>query len=583
MKEEKDQESQAKKDEELEPKVENSQYPPYTNKDAYSNDYGPDDLLNEEAKQDEKENDDENVEENEENDNNEDERKDAITQEQPNLAASENSIKPGDEDNDSLGYHQEIKLLEEQGENNYALGEENKEGEYEEPIDDLMEDPIGASGNNEKNNDESNENQCYMNNEEYSSQAFENGNKQEYENIDINQIEDPEAEGYKNATDNMIPDNQMECAENDVEEQDNNIEEEQNVEGNAEEEQNEVDNIGEEQEAEYNNEDCQENINGEDEENNAEQPDLERENDVQEEDANENEEQQELDNNIQGQESEYALDSQNDNNKAIIELEGCGRQYNAEVADNKDPLFCEEPQPSQPEYIVIPGNIESKVKKTTMKNAPPLIQKQNPNPGPYKFLLGRINPMLRPIVSKVDPDKKIGTLTIAERNEKIRKYNEKKQRRIFSKRIAYVGRKKEADNRFRYKGQFVSRDKAISLIGEAAQNLSSNEVLQEMLNKKSNCSIVLAANHAKIQNIKKLFTLDNNSTENKSINNVEQDDSTKKLNCVVQEGKIEDNVRIFYEMPNVKVPVFSLMKTQSEGFLSSHQNHHIYFPQHKLK
>ena len=59
----------------------------------------------------------------------------------------------------------------------------------------------------------------------------------------------------------------------------------------------------------------------------------------------------------------------------------------------------------------------------------------------------------------------IGTLTKAERREKILRYQEKRRRRIFTKRISYQCRKRVADQRLRVKGRFVSGKQAECLRG----------------------------------------------------------------------------------------------------------------------
>lgn len=597
MKEEKDQEAEPKTVGEVGQRAKNTQYPLYSREEAYPNEYGPEDLLKDGGKEDENIKEEPN-EENQEDDNIQEVAKDDINEELPNLAATESLNKQTEADNESLGFNQEIQLLNEQGENDYALQEENKEGTYEDPIDNLMEDPIGSSEENRKNINDTSENHCFMSNEGYSSQAFEAGNKQEYDKVDVNQTEEVEPNSYAG---DMVPDNQMEYAENEIEEQvDENELGEQQENENGEQQENEIPNE-EQQEVENNIEEqqdaeCDQAENVIKEEQDVENDQQEEENEAQDNENEAQEENQELDDAGEVPEAEFALDADN----AYIGQEEGRCDFESYPSLSKDPLLCEE----KPEPLEKHCCAESQVKKTKAQNIPPLIQKQTSNQGPYKFLLGRINPILKPLAPKIELDKKIGTLTLSERNEKIRKYNEKKKRRVFTKRIEYVGRKKEADNRFRYKGQFVSRDKAIALIGPAAINLSSNENLQDMLNKKSNCSIVLAANHIKIQNIQKLFAPDNNSTENKSVveafnggsmsMNANQEEITRKINNKVQEGyatnqigniqesKKEDNTRVLYEMPNVKVPVFTLMKTQSEGILSSHQKYHIVFPQHKL-
>ena len=52
----------------------------------------------------------------------------------------------------------------------------------------------------------------------------------------------------------------------------------------------------------------------------------------------------------------------------------------------------------------------------------------------------------------------IGKLTAKERKVKIAIYKEKRQRRIWSKKINYDCRKRVADNRLRIKGRFVTKD-----------------------------------------------------------------------------------------------------------------------------
>lgn len=59
----------------------------------------------------------------------------------------------------------------------------------------------------------------------------------------------------------------------------------------------------------------------------------------------------------------------------------------------------------------------------------------------------------------------VGTLTKAERREKILKYQEKRRRRTFTKRISYQCRKRVADQRLRVKGRFVSSKQAQRLRG----------------------------------------------------------------------------------------------------------------------
>lgn len=67
-------------------------------------------------------------------------------------------------------------------------------------------------------------------------------------------------------------------------------------------------------------------------------------------------------------------------------------------------------------------------------------------------------PKCVPVVREI-----IGTLTQIQRQEKLKRYLEKKQRRVWAKKIKYDCRKKVADSRVRVKGRFVSKAKAEEL------------------------------------------------------------------------------------------------------------------------
>lgn len=104
------------------------------------------------------------------------------------------------------------------------------------------------------------------------------------------------------------------------------------------------------------------------------------------------------------------------------------------------------------------------------------------------------------------PERKIGTLTVSERREKILKYLEKRKRRIWKKKISYDCRKKVADKRLRIKGRFVTREQAYTILGTTAEDLTKNELLRTLVNSNSNCSIITSAQNMKIRNIQTLFT-----------------------------------------------------------------------------
>lgn len=68
--------------------------------------------------------------------------------------------------------------------------------------------------------------------------------------------------------------------------------------------------------------------------------------------------------------------------------------------------------------------------------------------------------------------KQVGTLSTEERQQKIKRYLEKRQRRTWTKKISYDCRKRVADNRLRVKGRFVTKLQAVSSLGlETVQRL----------------------------------------------------------------------------------------------------------------
>ena len=63
---------------------------------------------------------------------------------------------------------------------------------------------------------------------------------------------------------------------------------------------------------------------------------------------------------------------------------------------------------------------------------------------------------LRPLMA----NKKVGPLTIEERNWKIQRFREKRERRNFTKKVSYACRKKVADSRLRVRGRFITKGEA---------------------------------------------------------------------------------------------------------------------------
>lgn len=54
-------------------------------------------------------------------------------------------------------------------------------------------------------------------------------------------------------------------------------------------------------------------------------------------------------------------------------------------------------------------------------------------------------------------DGRVGTLSAEERKAKVERFLEKRKRRVYTKKISYLCRKKVADMRERHKGRFVSK------------------------------------------------------------------------------------------------------------------------------
>ena len=59
------------------------------------------------------------------------------------------------------------------------------------------------------------------------------------------------------------------------------------------------------------------------------------------------------------------------------------------------------------------------------------------------------------------PLKPVGPLTHEERHLKLMKFQEKRKRRTWRKRVSYSRRKKVAENRYRIKGRFVTKEQAM--------------------------------------------------------------------------------------------------------------------------
>ncbi len=79
---------------------------------------------------------------------------------------------------------------------------------------------------------------------------------------------------------------------------------------------------------------------------------------------------------------------------------------------------------------------------------------------------------------------KIGTLTVEQRREKVQKYWAKKRRRTWRKKVSYSCRKEMASKRLRIKGRFVSREQAFAQLGVAPEEISDQNVLNNLISEK---------------------------------------------------------------------------------------------------
>ena len=175
------------------------------------------------------------------------------------------------------------------------------------------------------------------------------------------------------------------------------------------------------------------------------------------------------------------------------------------------------PHPTQPDTLsqCPPTSFQSGCKYRIGQMNPILLplpfHKPKPKPIP--------SPSFHPMEEKVEEEKEqeqemkcreaaekvIGTLTRKERKEKVRRYIEKRKKRIWEKKVNYACRKRVAERRLRIQGKFVARDAAAALLGAEATDLSRNGLVQSLLQTNAHCSIISSANNLKIRNVQSLF------------------------------------------------------------------------------
>lgn len=79
-----------------------------------------------------------------------------------------------------------------------------------------------------------------------------------------------------------------------------------------------------------------------------------------------------------------------------------------------------------------------------------------------------------------DPDYMIGSYSIPDRRQRIKKYIEKKRKRTYTKRVNYDCRKRVAEKRVRIKGRFVTKEQAFKLLGVSEDDVKGTN-LQNLL------------------------------------------------------------------------------------------------------
>ena len=81
--------------------------------------------------------------------------------------------------------------------------------------------------------------------------------------------------------------------------------------------------------------------------------------------------------------------------------------------------------------------------------------------------------------------KNIGGLTFEKRRLKLLRYMDKKERRVWWKKVNYDCRKKVADGRLRIKGKFVTHEQACGQLSMASLEGYTADEIRAMLEKRS--------------------------------------------------------------------------------------------------
>lgn len=158
-----------------------------------------------------------------------------------------------------------------------------------------------------------------------------------------------------------------------------------------------------------------------------------------------------------------------------------------------------------------------------------------------------------------EPERAAHGLTAEERRLKIKRFLEKRKRRIWNKKVSYDCRKKVADKRLRIKGRFVTREQAYAVLGTTQEDLLKNKELVELIRDNVDCSIVASAQNVKVRNIQTLVNLQPADSlaagEKLSAAAVKEDRKSQVLEIKIQPGK---------EPKSEAQPVFERRRTEQQ-------------------